>query len=103
MFFATKKKGFRGDVPSKVKITTRDLFTDANKGKAQGSTTEEVKESVPVVHYVPQIMARLCPPRENSSPPSHSMDPPPPIIEPNLYSYVPEYEDLEALTCMMME
>ena len=34
------KKGFMGDVPSKVKITTRDSFTDANKGSKQGSVSE---------------------------------------------------------------
>ncbi|CAL2266737.1 unnamed protein product [Prunus armeniaca] len=73
------------------------------KTSTHGSSSEQCLQLVPVVHSVLELMTLLRHPKENTPPCCDPVEPPPPMIEPSLYSIVPDYEDQEYFSCMMSD
>ncbi|CAL2247255.1 unnamed protein product [Prunus armeniaca] len=77
--------------------------TKNRKTITHGSSSEQCPQSVLVVRSVSEIMALLCPPKENTPPRHDPMESPLPMMELSLYSIVSDYEDREYFNCMMSE
>ncbi|CAL2232293.1 unnamed protein product [Prunus armeniaca] len=75
-----------GNEISQVKIKKRKTIT-------HGTSSEQCLQSVPVVRSVSEIMALLCPPKENTPTRRDPVEPPQPMMELSLYSIVSDYED----------